>query len=423
MHGFYDREANAFAPIIHRDIKPTNIRIRTQHGQTKVFLVDFGLAKQPSLDHQRTYISLPSAGTPAYAPPEQYADDNRSADARSDVYALGATFYHLLAGYSNEPLSAKSRKPHNLGIGKRPQNVSRQTWRVIQKATELEPEQRYKTVQDMYDALNSEKKSPWSRISAVGGVCIAILIAFNNLVDYIEEPRKLRDHVATMVSGRSSVSTPALIVTTPPVTPLIAAIAHTQTPTVAPTKPLPTDIPPPTVTPSPTSTPMPIVTPTMTPVPPTSPPTATPTESVPTATQTSLPTSTPMPTATSTNTLVPTSTPVTPTPRLSYNPTLDYNITNLVDLAPNELMRLGRGDINGVAYAPDGRTFAVAGQMGVWLYNADLQDYGRLLPHPWPASSVAYSPDGQRIVSSSEEDRMVRIWDITTGTQLVHHPC
>jgi len=78
-------------PVIHRDIKPQNIKV-TPEGQ--VFLVDFGIAKVGGTDSKTTTGAV--GVTPGYSPPEQYA--MVGTDARSDIYALGATFYELLTG-------------------------------------------------------------------------------------------------------------------------------------------------------------------------------------------------------------------------------------------------------------------------------------------------------------------------------------
>jgi serine/threonine protein kinase len=84
------------SPVIHRDIKPANIKI-TPEGQA--VLVDFGIAKifDP---HLKTHTGA-RAATPGYAPPEQFGQG--ITDAQSDVYALGATAYHLLAGQVPPP--------------------------------------------------------------------------------------------------------------------------------------------------------------------------------------------------------------------------------------------------------------------------------------------------------------------------------
>ncbi|HEY73032.1 MAG TPA: serine/threonine protein kinase [Thermoflexia bacterium] len=78
-------------PIIHRDVKPANIKITSQG---RPMLVDFGIAKiyDPIL---RTTAGA-RAVTPGYSPPEQYGRGHT--DNRSDIYALGATLYALLTG-------------------------------------------------------------------------------------------------------------------------------------------------------------------------------------------------------------------------------------------------------------------------------------------------------------------------------------
>ncbi len=80
------------AGVLHRDIKPSNILL-SRKGQAKV--ADFGLAKRPATDLSLTETGH-TMGTPLYLPPE--AARGESLDARSDLYSLGATFYHLLAG-------------------------------------------------------------------------------------------------------------------------------------------------------------------------------------------------------------------------------------------------------------------------------------------------------------------------------------
>ncbi len=82
-------------PVLHRDIKPANIKL--QAGE-RIKLVDFGLVKPMDPADPRTLTVARGVGSLPYTPLEQYAGDTGHTDARTDLYAVGATLYHLLTG-------------------------------------------------------------------------------------------------------------------------------------------------------------------------------------------------------------------------------------------------------------------------------------------------------------------------------------
>ncbi|MBI4751133.1 MAG: SUMF1/EgtB/PvdO family nonheme iron enzyme [Acidobacteria bacterium] len=99
-------------PVIHRDIKPANLKLA---ANGKIFLLDFGLAK--GLHTQMSRVTGPGgasvqAYTPGYAPVEQM--QGSGTDARSDIFSLGATLYHLITGAP--PVDALTRAM-NVGFG------------------------------------------------------------------------------------------------------------------------------------------------------------------------------------------------------------------------------------------------------------------------------------------------------------------
>ena len=82
--------------------------------------------------------------------------------------------------------------------------------------------------------------------------------------------------------------------------------------------------------------------------------------------------------------------------------------------------RLGKGNIRGMAFSPDGTRLAVASSIGVWIYDVragNEKEQDLLTADLWSPNSVAYSPDGTIIVSGSSDDT-VRLWDARTGEHM-----
>jgi len=137
-------------PILHRDIKPSNLKL-TPSGLLK--LVDFGLVKILASDDV-TITVVQGRGTALYTPLEQYGGDSGHTDGRSDIYAFGATLYHLLT--NKPPMEAREQflNPEAL-IPPRQLNssISQRTERVILWAMSLHPDERPQDVDVFRQAL------------------------------------------------------------------------------------------------------------------------------------------------------------------------------------------------------------------------------------------------------------------------------
>src|SRR5262249_38992532 len=83
--------------IVHRDIKPSNFLVTRKNERLVVKMTDLGLSREARNDDYRVTRTGTTVGTVDYMAPEQ-ARDSSKADTRSDIYSLGCTFYHMLAG-------------------------------------------------------------------------------------------------------------------------------------------------------------------------------------------------------------------------------------------------------------------------------------------------------------------------------------
>lgn len=132
---------NQQPPIIFRDLKPGNVML-SNNGMIK--LIDFGIARTYKVNKKKDTITMGSAN---YAPLEQWGKGQT--DARSDVYGLGATIYHLLT----KRLPPLASEPKLTSPTHHEPGISRETEEIVLKAMAKEPEDRYQSAQEMQLAL------------------------------------------------------------------------------------------------------------------------------------------------------------------------------------------------------------------------------------------------------------------------------
>ncbi len=159
-------------PIIYRDMKPANIMLKPDGNVT---LIDFGTAREYK---EKNIADTTCLGTVGYAAPEQFGGMGQT-DARTDIYCLGATLYHLVTGMNpcEPPYEIKPIRQIN-------PSLSNGLEKIILKCTQRDPNDRYQSCAELmyalehYDEIDEKyRKKAWKRVT-IFSVSVLLMIAF-----------------------------------------------------------------------------------------------------------------------------------------------------------------------------------------------------------------------------------------------------
>lgn len=158
-------------PVIYRDMKPSNVMLRPDGS---IVLIDFGAAREFKEKNMSDTCCL---GTNGYAAPEQFGGMGQT-DARTDIYCLGTTMYHLLTGHN------PSKPPYEIyPITEWNPGLSTGLERIIHKCTRKNPEERYQTVREFrydlehYTELETQVQRMYhSRLKQMGHTAVISLL-------------------------------------------------------------------------------------------------------------------------------------------------------------------------------------------------------------------------------------------------------
>lgn len=130
-------------PIIYRDMKPANVMLKPDGN---VVLIDFGTARKYK---EQNLLDTTCLGTMGYAAPEQFGGENqRQTDARTDIYNLGATIYHLLTGHNpcEPPYEIYPIRYWN-------PSLSTGLEKIVEKCVQKNPEDRFQSCEELMEAF------------------------------------------------------------------------------------------------------------------------------------------------------------------------------------------------------------------------------------------------------------------------------
>lgn len=162
-------------PIIYRDMKPSNVMLKPDGN---IMIIDFGTAREYK---SASIADTTCLGTQGYAAPEQFGGHGQT-DARTDIYCLGATLYHLVTGH-NPCLPPYEMYP----IRQWNPALSSGLEEIILKCTQKNPDDRYQSCAELmyalehYDELDHEYKKvqnrKWKTFLATSVLTVASLAA------------------------------------------------------------------------------------------------------------------------------------------------------------------------------------------------------------------------------------------------------
>lgn len=188
--------------IIYRDMKPSNIMLKPDGNIT---LIDFGTAREYK---ERNLADTTCLGTVGYAAPEQFGGMGQT-DARTDIYCLGATLYHLVTGMSpcEPPYEIKPIRQINPAL-------SSGFERIILKCTQRNPEDRYQSCAELMYALEHyeeiddvhRRKQKRQLGTFIGASALAVMFGAISLWGYISAENKKSENYENMLRRAASVS-------------------------------------------------------------------------------------------------------------------------------------------------------------------------------------------------------------------------